>query len=295
MNDNMIYLHLLFKNFCTFLSGLGIIFIILKLVGVITWSWWWVTVPFWGGIILSICWAIIIMIYGGTRRNHHRGGAEKPVAAPKESTPAEMSDGLIEVLCKLFNDIAMVAYPLRTLKEDSHLRLKAFVLFALINGYKFWHGSPPSAKGYLSKISWDVIKEYENVYGVLNKRSESLDKMVLFTTIMEMATKLDYDQVLTKINSGIPLGRVLSEKHTWESACQSFKAEVIFTPLTSEERDEMVWGDDDYRVKEDDFLAKFSAIMVNVLMAYAPKDMLATLEDMKLFELSKLLPPTYTS
>ena len=28
-------------------SGLGLIFIVLKLVGVINWSWWWVTSPLW--------------------------------------------------------------------------------------------------------------------------------------------------------------------------------------------------------------------------------------------------------
>ena len=36
------------------LGLLGIAFIVLKLVGVINWSWWWVTLPFWGPIILSI-------------------------------------------------------------------------------------------------------------------------------------------------------------------------------------------------------------------------------------------------
>ena len=30
-----------------FLSTLGLIFIILKLVDVIAWSWWWVLAPFW--------------------------------------------------------------------------------------------------------------------------------------------------------------------------------------------------------------------------------------------------------
>jgi hypothetical protein len=31
-------------NFCI---GLFVIFLILKLVGVIDWSWWWVTAPLW--------------------------------------------------------------------------------------------------------------------------------------------------------------------------------------------------------------------------------------------------------
>lgn len=33
----------------TSLSLLGIVFVTLKLTGHIEWSWWWVTVPFWGG------------------------------------------------------------------------------------------------------------------------------------------------------------------------------------------------------------------------------------------------------
>jgi len=33
---------------------LGVIFVMLKLLGVITWSWWWVTLPFWGGIALVL-------------------------------------------------------------------------------------------------------------------------------------------------------------------------------------------------------------------------------------------------
>ena len=38
---------------------LGVVFVTLKLLGitaVATWSWWWVTAPFWGGlaIVLSI-------------------------------------------------------------------------------------------------------------------------------------------------------------------------------------------------------------------------------------------------
>jgi len=36
------------------LSVLGIVFITLKLVGVIGWSWWLVTLPFWGGAALFL-------------------------------------------------------------------------------------------------------------------------------------------------------------------------------------------------------------------------------------------------
>jgi hypothetical protein len=40
---------------------LGVAFIVLKLVGVISWSWWWVTLPFWGPIILLFIILIIIL------------------------------------------------------------------------------------------------------------------------------------------------------------------------------------------------------------------------------------------
>lgn len=36
------------------LGLLGVVFVTLKLCGVIDWSWWWVTAPFWGGIALVI-------------------------------------------------------------------------------------------------------------------------------------------------------------------------------------------------------------------------------------------------
>ena len=37
-----------------FFGLLGILFIALKLTGVITWSWWWVTAPLWGGLALGL-------------------------------------------------------------------------------------------------------------------------------------------------------------------------------------------------------------------------------------------------
>ena len=33
---------------------LGCIFVTLKLTGYITWSWWYVTMPFWGGLALAV-------------------------------------------------------------------------------------------------------------------------------------------------------------------------------------------------------------------------------------------------
>lgn len=39
---------------------LGVVFVTLKLCGVIDWSWWWVTCPFWGPL------AVILTILGIT-------------------------------------------------------------------------------------------------------------------------------------------------------------------------------------------------------------------------------------
>ena len=41
------------------LGLLGIAFVVLKLVGVIDWSCWWVTLPFYGPLILLIIFLII--------------------------------------------------------------------------------------------------------------------------------------------------------------------------------------------------------------------------------------------
>jgi ABC-type antimicrobial peptide transport system permease subunit len=50
-------------------STLGIIFIVLKLVGVISWSWIWVLSPFWiGAIIIVLFLIIIISMFDSSRR-----------------------------------------------------------------------------------------------------------------------------------------------------------------------------------------------------------------------------------
>lgn len=47
------------------LGLLGVAFVVLKLVGVIDWSWWWVILPFYGPIILLIVILIIVLIVAG--------------------------------------------------------------------------------------------------------------------------------------------------------------------------------------------------------------------------------------
>lgn len=45
------------------LGLLGVAFVILKLCKVITWSWWWVTLPFWGGLALVLIILLVILIF----------------------------------------------------------------------------------------------------------------------------------------------------------------------------------------------------------------------------------------
>jgi uncharacterized membrane protein YdbT with pleckstrin-like domain len=44
------------------LGLLGIVFITLKLCGVINWSWWWVTCPFWGGFVIIVLVFFILLL-----------------------------------------------------------------------------------------------------------------------------------------------------------------------------------------------------------------------------------------
>jgi len=46
-----------------FLQILTIVFIILKLIGKITWSWWWVLSPFWIPISIFTIFLLIGIIY----------------------------------------------------------------------------------------------------------------------------------------------------------------------------------------------------------------------------------------
>ena len=44
---------------------LFLVFLILKLCKVITWSWWWVTAPLWIPLILALAIVIIVLIVAG--------------------------------------------------------------------------------------------------------------------------------------------------------------------------------------------------------------------------------------
>lgn len=44
---------------------LGVAFVILKLTHHIDWSWWWVTLPFWGGVALIVLMVIVCVMFVG--------------------------------------------------------------------------------------------------------------------------------------------------------------------------------------------------------------------------------------
>ena len=53
-----------------FTGLLTIAFVVLKLTGVIAWSWWWVLSPVWitvAAVILCLIFALILMIVGGKK------------------------------------------------------------------------------------------------------------------------------------------------------------------------------------------------------------------------------------
>lgn len=43
---------------------LGVVFVTLKLLGIIDWSWWWVTLPFWGGLAIVLVIVLCLLIAG---------------------------------------------------------------------------------------------------------------------------------------------------------------------------------------------------------------------------------------
>lgn len=47
---------------------LGVLFVALKLTNVIDWSWWWVTLPFWGGFVLIFVFVFGFAIWAAVRR-----------------------------------------------------------------------------------------------------------------------------------------------------------------------------------------------------------------------------------
>ena len=47
---------------------LTIVFIVLKLCGLITWSWWWVLSPLWISEILWTIFVVVVLLVGGRKK-----------------------------------------------------------------------------------------------------------------------------------------------------------------------------------------------------------------------------------
>ena len=61
----------------SFLNLLFLVFLVLKLTNVITWSWWWVTAPLWIPVaivvgVLAIVFVCAIIAAGVTKRDQER-------------------------------------------------------------------------------------------------------------------------------------------------------------------------------------------------------------------------------
>ena len=55
-----------------FFGLLGIVFITLKLTGFIDWSWWLVTAPLWGGVVVAAQALVIAMLVAATTGSRRR-------------------------------------------------------------------------------------------------------------------------------------------------------------------------------------------------------------------------------
>jgi len=54
------------------LPVLFIVFLVLKLTGLIAWSWWWVTAPLWGGAVLMIVIFILAVIFASCVKSNKK-------------------------------------------------------------------------------------------------------------------------------------------------------------------------------------------------------------------------------
>lgn len=50
------------------LGVLGVAFVVLKLTGVIAWSWLWVLAPFWAPLALFLVFALVVLIVVALKR-----------------------------------------------------------------------------------------------------------------------------------------------------------------------------------------------------------------------------------
>lgn len=51
------------SNGVSFTALLFIVFLVLKLTGVIDWSWWWVTAPLWGPLAFVVAGLVVFFLF----------------------------------------------------------------------------------------------------------------------------------------------------------------------------------------------------------------------------------------
>ena len=51
---------------------LGVAFVVLKLTGYIDWSWWYVTLPFWGGVAFVLGVLLIALLFAAVAEMRRR-------------------------------------------------------------------------------------------------------------------------------------------------------------------------------------------------------------------------------
>ena len=54
------------------LGLLGVAFVVLKLMGYIDWSWWYVTLPFWGGAAVALGVLLIALLFAAVAEMRRR-------------------------------------------------------------------------------------------------------------------------------------------------------------------------------------------------------------------------------
>lgn len=61
------------KNISIIPELLGVIFVGLKLTGVIDWSWWYVTMPFWAGFALLVILMLLALLLKAIKKENDNG------------------------------------------------------------------------------------------------------------------------------------------------------------------------------------------------------------------------------
>lgn len=59
---------------------IGVAFVVLKLCGVIDWPWWYVTIPFYGGLVIvafgAVVYGLLLSFSAGKKRRPYHGEAK---------------------------------------------------------------------------------------------------------------------------------------------------------------------------------------------------------------------------